>query len=83
MSHKGGAKREKSPAPIRQDEGDEVTHVPAWGRKRPPENARCACCKSLDISSLPSFSVGSGIAVRSIAEDVYCRRCGYVGIPIL
>ncbi|HZT41784.1 MAG TPA: hypothetical protein VFA07_06325 [Chthonomonadaceae bacterium] len=68
---------------MRQEEGDATARVPMWGKIYPPENARCARCKSADISCLPSFSIGSGVAVRSIAEDVYCRRCGYIGIPNL
>src|SRR5579871_758706 len=60
------------------------SHAPqVWGQKQPPENARCARCQSPEISSLPGFSVGSGIAVRPVAEDVYCRRCGSIGVPIL
>ncbi len=51
--------------------------------RRPPGNARCEQCGSADLSRLPSFSVGSGIAARPVSDDVYCHRCGHIAPPLL
>lgn len=49
--------------------------------KRPAESARCLACGSNALSNLPTFSLGCGISVRAIADDVYCGRCGHMGPP--
>ena len=82
MSHMDEDKRGKEDRPKYQNDG-EVGRLPAWGGTFLPENARCAYCNSAEISRLPSFSIGSGVAVRPVAEDVYCRRCGRIGVPVL
>ncbi len=57
--------------------------VSAWRSRRLSPLARCAQCGSDEITCLPTFAVGAGIAYRPVANDVYCRRCGYIGEPEL
>lgn len=54
-----------------------------WLHRSLSKDAICSLCSSREISSLPAFSTGSGIAHRPLAEDVYCRHCGHIGIPVL
>ena len=49
--------------------------------KQPAAGARCPACGSAELSSLPTFALGCGVAYRAIADDVYCRRCGFMGQP--
>ena len=60
--------------------GGEVTAKPRriW---QPPSGARCAGCGSADIAGLPTYSVGSGVALRPYADDVLCRKCGQIAPP--
>lgn len=51
--------------------------------KRPPPSARCPGCGHAELSSVPTFSAGSGVANRPFSEDVYCHRCGFIGMPAL
>jgi hypothetical protein len=51
--------------------------------RRPPQGARCEKCGCTELSSLPTFSVGAGIAFRPIDDDVYCHRCGHIAPPEL
>ena len=51
--------------------------------KRPPASARCPACGHADLSSLPTFSAGSGVALRPYAEDILCHGCGFIGVPDL
>lgn len=44
-------------------------------------HAQCERCGSPYVSALPYFSAGSGTGGHPIADDVYCRRCGYIGSP--
>ena len=48
---------------------------------QPPSGARCAGCGSADIRGLPTYSVGSGVALRPYADDVLCRNCGQIAPP--
>ena len=54
---------------------------PAWAGKKSPPGACCAKCGGSELSSIPAFALGSGIAYRPVADDVYCRRCGHMGTP--
>ncbi|HZO88748.1 MAG TPA: hypothetical protein VFB38_10470 [Chthonomonadaceae bacterium] len=56
---------------------------PLRPRRPPPPNARCPRCGSAELSSLPTFSTGEGLAYRPIAEDVLCRHCSFIGLPEL
>jgi hypothetical protein len=49
--------------------------------KRPSAGARCPLCGGAELSSLPTFALGCGVAYRAIADDVYCRYCGFMGPP--
>ena len=51
--------------------------------KRPAPSARCSACGSSVLSSVPTFSAGSGVAARPFAEDVICHPCGHIGPPAL
>ena len=51
--------------------------------KRPPPSARCPNCGNSELSSLPTFSAGSGVAMRPFAEDILCHGCGFIGMPDL
>ena len=46
---------------------------------KPPQKARCARCGAAELAALPTFSTGSGIAYKTVADDIYCLRCGYIG----
>lgn len=56
-----------------------VTPLPAWSRARPPDDAVCPRCGRPALAAAPAFSTGSGIASRPCADDVFCRRCSYLG----
>jgi len=51
--------------------------------KRPPSGARCAHCGCPELSCLPTFSAGAGVAFRPVADDVFCHRCGHIAPPAL
>jgi hypothetical protein len=63
------------------DYEESLKRRPSWLRARPPSGARCTQCSSAELSALPMFSTGSGIAFRPTADDVLCRRCGHIGLP--
>ena len=48
---------------------------------QPPSGACCAGCGSADITGLPTYSVGSGVALRPYADDVLCQKCGQIAPP--
>ena len=50
-------------------------------RRRVPQSARCGACNSAEVGALRHFSLGSGSVFRTLADDIYCRRCGYMGQP--
>ena len=50
---------------------------------RPPPSARCAGCGSDMLSSVRTFSAGSGVGARPFAEDVICHGCSFIGPPTL
>ncbi len=62
---------------------NEEPMVPRLRRARLPAEARCVGCGCAELSTLPTFSVGMGLAHRPLAEDVFCRRCGHIGLPTL
>ncbi len=49
----------------------------------PPPSARCPACGHAELSSVPAFSAGSGVATRPFAEDILCHGCGFIGMPAL
>jgi hypothetical protein len=51
--------------------------------KRPPLGAKCAKCGGSELSSMPTFSVGSGVSAKPFADDVRCHRCGHIAPPAL
>jgi len=51
--------------------------------KRPPDCARCSACGGDAISAYPTFSAGSGVAMRPYADDIICRKCGHIGPPAI
>ena len=51
--------------------------------KRPPDSARCAGCDGNSLSTVRSFSAGSGVGAHPFAEDVICHDCGLIGPPTL
>jgi hypothetical protein len=55
--------------------------VPSRTVRRPPPNAVCEQCRRDTLSRLPTFSAGSGVASRPIADDVFCHYCGHIGLP--
>lgn len=61
---------------------DAKVPLPAWLTRQPPPQAACIMCNSRHVSYLPTFALGSGIALRPFADDVLCRRCGHVAPPI-
>ena len=61
------------------EEEEELPHLKI---QPPPDFARCSQCGGAEIHSLPSFSAGSGILLRPIANDVFCRKCGTIAPPI-
>ena len=38
-------------------------------------------CGGADIAGLPTYSVGSGVALRPQPDDVLCRDCGQIAPP--
>lgn len=71
---------ETAPAEQEMEESSSRRNA-AWTGKRSPVHGRCPRCGSSDLSHLPTFSIGSGIAARPVADDVYCRRCGHIAPP--
>lgn len=66
-----------------QNPDDKAARKPSWLSIRVPEWARCSACGSRELSPLPTFCVGQGIAFKPICEDVYCRGCSRIGVPDL
>jgi len=66
------------------DDAPDAPHPVAARPARPaPAWARCGACGHAVVSSVPAFSAGSGIAARPFADDVYCHRCGLIGLPAI
>ena len=61
--------------------GDEGQPLPGWIKRKPHPLAKCEKCGTREVSCLPTFALGHGIALRPIADDIYCRRCGHIGPP--
>ena len=68
--------------PVKQA-ADNKFQQPLPRARRPHQSMRCASCGRSELSSLPAFSAGSGVATRPFAEDVICQRCGYIGMAAL
>ena len=80
---KEGSKENVETSAIATDSGTKTgTFLPTQRRLNSvPAGAQCVECGSRDLAPLPTFSVGSGVGYRPIADDAYCRRCGYMGPP--
>ena len=65
------------------DVGRSVLAMPKLRAKRPPPSTRCPSCGHAELSSLATFSAGSGVATRPFAEDIFCHGCGFIGMPDL
>lgn len=66
-----------------QEEGNPVGLFAPRRRTRPPEGAMCEKCGCKELSALPAFSAGSGVAARPFSDDVRCHRCGHIAPPAL
>ena len=44
----------------------------------PPPGGVCVGCGSAEIASLPTHSVGAGLSLHPMADDVLCLRCGKI-----
>jgi ribosomal protein L37E len=44
--------------------------------------SRCARCGSHSVAALPTFTVGSGTGIHPLPEEVICRRCSFIGLPV-
>ena len=66
------------------DNGEKSELARSGGKtiRRPPASARCEKCRHEEVSWLPTYAAGSGVAVRPIADDVFCRYCGHIGTPV-
>jgi hypothetical protein len=81
MSEPDSPGQEARPDYYRDSSVEEEPAARPRRRPKPSSDARCAQCGSADISALPMYSIGMGLAYRPIEEDVYCRRCGHSGLP--
>ena len=83
MGSKEGNKENVETSASATDSGTKTgTFLPTQRRLNSvPTGAQCVECGSRDLAPLPTFSVGSGVGYRPIADDAYCRRCGYMGPP--
>ena len=54
---------------------------PVRKASRPPQAALCSGCGSAELSCVPTFSIGSGVAGHPFPEDVICLKCGLIAPP--
>jgi hypothetical protein len=60
---------------------DEDANHSVWLARAPSPSACCPSCDSREIANVRTFSTGSGAVFRTLIDDIYCRRCGYMGQP--